>query len=65
LMLVNRVWALSLGCALICFHIGLTYSMQLSFIYNQWLLFIFMVNAPYWVVFVGRKIFRARDATSP
>ena len=65
LMLVNRIWALSLGCALICFHIGLTYSMQLSFIYNQWLLFIFMVNAPYWIVFVGRKIFRARAATSP
>lgn len=65
LMLVNRVWALSLGWALICFHIGLTYAMQLSFIYNQWLLFIFMVNAPYWIAFVGRRILRVREVTSP
>ncbi len=63
LMLINRVWAAVLGCALIGFHVGLTYSMGLSFIYNQWLLLIFMVNQPYWIVTAFRKI--SQPATSP
>lgn len=58
LMLVNRVWATMMGGALLCFHLGLDYSMHLTFIYNQWLLFIFMINAPYWIVTGARKIFR-------
>jgi hypothetical protein len=65
LMLINRIWAAAMGCALIGFHVGLTYSMGLSFIYNQWLLLIFMVNPPYWIVTAGEKIFRSRPATSP
>ena len=39
--------------------------MGLSFIYNQWLLLIFMVNLPYWIVTAGEKIFRSQPATSP
>jgi len=65
LMLRSRIWAAVLGCALILFHVGLTYSMGLSFIYNQWLLLIFMVNVPYWIVTAGEKMFRSRPATSP
>jgi hypothetical protein len=67
LMLLNRAWAAILGAGLICFHLGLDYSMGLTFIYNQWLLFIFMINAPYWIVTGTRKIFRPRGAkvTSP
>ncbi|MEO7165786.1 MAG: hypothetical protein ABI787_05560 [Spartobacteria bacterium] len=67
LMLVNRVWALLLGLGLVCFHLGLDYTMRLTFIYNQWLLLIFMINVPYWIMTGGRKIFRARPAelTSP
>jgi hypothetical protein len=30
--------------------------MGLTFIYNQWALVIFMVNAPYWIVTGARKI---------
>jgi hypothetical protein len=67
LMLVNRAWALILGCGLICFHLGLDYTMGLTFIYNQWALFIFMVNAPYWVVTGIRKLAGAppNGVTSP
>ncbi len=50
LMLLNRTAAAIYGALLITFHLGLDYSMNLSFIYNQWLLLIFMVNLPYWIV---------------
>lgn len=65
LMLLNRATAAVFGALLICFHLGLDYSMRLSFIYNQWLLLIFMINLPYWVVTGARKILRARSVTSP
>jgi hypothetical protein len=58
LMLINRAWAALFGSALICFHVALDYTMGLGFIYNQWLLFIFMINAPYWIVIGWRKIRR-------
>jgi hypothetical protein len=57
-MLLNRAWAAILGCGLLRFHLGLDYTMRLSFIYNQRLLVIFMINAPYWVVTGARRIFR-------
>ncbi len=56
LMLLYRAWAALFACALICFHLCLDYTMGLGFIYNQWLLFIFMINAPYWIVIGTRKI---------
>ena len=49
-MLINRVTAALFACALVGFHLGLDYTMRLTFIYNQWLLVIFMINAPYWIV---------------
>jgi hypothetical protein len=58
LMLMNRALAALLGCALLCFHLGLDHTMRLSFIYNQWLLIIFMINAPYWIVTGAGRIFR-------
>lgn len=63
LMLINRIWAAVIGGALICFHLGLDYSMRLTFIYNQWLLIIFMINAPYWIVTGAQRI--RRRLTSP
>jgi len=57
LMLINRVWAALLGGILVCFHLGLDYAMGLGFIYNQWLLVIFMINAPYWILCAGKKLF--------
>lgn len=67
LMLMNRVWAVLLGGAMVCFHLGLDYTMGLSFIYNQWLLIIFMINLPYWLMRAGQKLFgRAQaETTSP
>jgi len=67
LMLINRVWAALLGGAMICFHLGLDYTMGLAFVYNQWLLIIFMINLPYWLMRAREKLFgRAQPAiTSP
>ncbi|CAN5545208.1 hypothetical protein BH18VER2_BH18VER2_11120 [soil metagenome] len=67
-MLINRVTAALLACALIGFHISLDYTMRLTFIYNQWLLLIFMINAPYWIVTAARTLpglRRADAATFP
>lgn len=67
LMLLNRTTAALLGCLLVGFHLSLDYTMRLTFIYNQWLLIIFMINVPYWVVTGARKLFvpRAGEVTSP
>jgi hypothetical protein len=67
LMLLNRTTAALLGCLLVGFHLSLDYTMRLTFIYNQWLLIIFMINVPYWVLTRARKLFvpRAAEVTSP
>ena len=67
LMLINRAWAAVVGAALIGFHISLDYTMRLTFIYNQWLLLIFMINPPYWIGAIFRSAFRQKraPATSP
>lgn len=56
LMLINRAWSAILGVSLVCFHLALDYTMHLTFIYNQWLLIIFMINLPYWMVAGARRI---------
>lgn len=67
LMLINRATAALFACALLGFHISLDYTMRLTFIYNQWLLIIFMINAPYWIVTGTQKLFgpSRAEATSP
>jgi hypothetical protein len=67
LLLINRAWAALIGGALLCFHLGLEYAMGLPFIYNQWLLIIFIINPPYWIVLFAQKIFafRRQAPTSP
>jgi hypothetical protein len=66
-MLINRACAAIFGLALIGFHISLGYTMELTFLYNQWLLFIFMINLPYWIGIIPRLFVRRGgiDATSP
>jgi hypothetical protein len=39
--------------------------MRLSFIYNQWLLFIFMINLPFWIMRAGQKIWPSRGSHIP
>lgn len=58
LMLINRVAAALFAGALLCFHLSIDYSMHLSFIYNECLLIIFMINAPYWIVTGSQRLFR-------
>lgn len=66
LMLINRVWAAGFGATLLCFHLSLSYTMHLTFPYNQWLLIIFMINVPYWIVYGMQNIVRRRaETTSP
>ncbi len=65
LMLCNRASAAIFGALLIGFHVGLDYSMGLTFIYNQWLLLIFMINAPYWVVTAFGKLWPRSTAYMP
>jgi len=65
LMLINRAWSAVFGCGLVLFHLGLDYAMRLSFIYNQWLLVIFMINIPYWLMFATRRILRSRQTHIP
>lgn len=67
LLLINRIWAALIGIALLCFHLGLDYAMGLSFIYNQWLLIIFVINPPYWIILCAQKVFAIRRnvSTSP
>ena len=62
LMLLNRTTAALFGCALVVFHLSLDYAMRLTFIYNQWLLIVFMINAPYWIVTGAKKIGPRREA---
>jgi hypothetical protein len=65
LMLINRVTAALFAIALICFHLSIDYTMHLNFVFNEWLLIIFMINAPYWIVTASQKFFRPAAVTSP
>jgi hypothetical protein len=62
LMLLNRSMAALFGCALLAFHLGLDRTMHLSFIFNQWLLIIYMINIPYWIVTGARAMNRNKKA---
>lgn len=65
IMLCNRASAAIFGALLIGFHVGLDYSMGLTFVYNQWLLLIFMINAPYWLVTAFGKLWPRSAAYMP
>jgi hypothetical protein len=56
LALLSRSMAALFGCALLAFHLGLDRTMHLSFIFNQWLLIIYMINIPYWIVTGARAM---------
>ncbi len=62
LALLNRGMAALFGCALFAFHLGLDHTMRLSFIFNQWLLIIYMINIPYWIVTGARAMDRNKGS---
>jgi hypothetical protein len=60
--LMGRWPAVFIGGSLICMHDMIARVMDLHFSIFEQLAFIFLVNAPWLVVFVARKIFRLWDA---
>ena len=62
LMLLNRSMAALFGCTLLAFHLALDRTMDLGFIFNQWLLIIYMINIPYWIVTGARALNRNKSS---
>jgi hypothetical protein len=62
LMLLGRWWGLVLGCSFIAFHLSISAFMQLSFIFHQLLVLIYIVSPVYWIGWIVRRI---RRLTSP
>jgi len=52
LALWNRAWALFIGLSIIAFHFGVEAIMQLDFRVNQMMCLIFLVNVPFWMVWL-------------
>lgn len=48
LALRNRPWALLIGLAIISFHRSVRWLMRLEFEMHEWLIWIFLVNVPFW-----------------
>jgi len=55
LALLGRRFALFIGLSLIAFHAGIHYAMQLRFAYNEYLIWIYLVNVPFWIVLAARS----------
>lgn len=62
LMLLNRSMAALFGCALLAFHLVLDRTMHLQFLFNQWLLIIYMINIPYWILTGARAMTRNKGS---
>ena len=54
LALCSRVLAAGYGLALVLFHTTVHHVMKLSFLYNEYLLWIYLVNVPFWLVLAFR-----------
>jgi len=55
LALANRGWALLAGASLLVLPLALDRSMEVSSESNPWALLIFLINAPFWVVWSLRR----------
>ena len=62
LMLLGRRCAVVVGASFVAFHLSIGSLMQLSFVYHQLLVLIYVVSPIYWVVFVAQTV-RKRFAT--
>ena len=60
LALLGRRYALFYGVSLIAFHQSVQRLMKLSFAYNEYLIWIYLVNLPFWVWFVERRLRRTK-----
>jgi hypothetical protein len=64
LALRGRLWALAVGLGLIGFHRCIAALMSIHFHFNEMLLVIFLINAPYWIVRGYNHLF-GKGNTSP
>ncbi|MBA2433006.1 MAG: hypothetical protein H0V56_12975 [Chthoniobacterales bacterium] len=54
LVLFARWLALGYGLALVLFHMTVHQMMKLNFLFNEYLLWIYLVNVPFWILFALR-----------
>ena len=62
LLLLGRSWAAGYGLALIIFHETIHRVMKLHFAWNEYLLWIYVVNVPFWVYAAFRYLRRSPAA---
>ena len=56
LLLLGRRWAVFYGLTLLAFHQTLDRVMHLPFIYHQFLLVIYLINVPFWIMLAAHSI---------
>ncbi len=56
LLLLGRSWALLFGLALLLFHESVGRVMELKFFYNECLIWIYLVNVPFWLWVAVRRL---------
>jgi hypothetical protein len=61
-MLLGRGWAACYGLALIVFHESIGAVMKLNFVYNKYLIWIYLVNVPFWILLAWRSARRRSSA---
>jgi len=64
LVLANRGWALVIGLSLTSMHFLIAWLMRLYFDFNVYASLIFLINIPFWIVWIGRRIASARAAAT-
>jgi hypothetical protein len=55
LVLANRGWALVIGLSLTAMHLIIAWLMRLYFDFNVYASLIFLINLPFWIVWLGRR----------
>ena len=60
--LFGRWYAAGLGLALVLFHTSVHQVMKLNFLYNEYLIWIYLVNVPFWILLALRAVQRRRSA---
>ncbi len=56
LALLGRRFALFFGVSLIVFHESVQRLMKLDFAYNEYLIWVYLVNVPFWLWFAARRL---------
>ena len=65
LALRSRAWALFIGLSIIALHQMIAVMMKLTFHNNEILVLIFLVNIPFWAVWLARRGWRPESGLPP